>query len=82
MSEVLLPESITEIPTACFYDCRNLCRIMFPPCVTRVAKDAFHYCVNLKEVIAPEAIDHIDMFDGDKEMIIKTRRVLDKNSLK
>jgi hypothetical protein len=36
-----------------------------------VARDAFHYCVNLAEVVAPEAIDHIDMFDGEKEWQLK-----------
>ncbi len=71
VSEVTLPENITEIPTACFYDCRNLRRIVLPASVTKVAKDAFHYCVNLEEVIAPEAIDHIDMFDGEKEWQLK-----------
>ena len=67
VSEVTLPECITEIPTSCFYDCRNLRRIVLPTSVTRVARDAFHYCVNLAEVVAPEAIDHIDMFDGEKD---------------
>ena len=71
VSDVTLPDNITEIPTACFYDCRNLRRIVLPAGVTRVAPDAFHYCVNLAEVVAPEAIDHIDMFDGEKEWQLK-----------
>lgn len=71
VSDVTLPDNITEIPTACFYDCRNLRRIVLPASVTKVAKDAFHYCVNLAEVVAPEAIDHIDMFDGEKEWQLK-----------
>ena len=76
VSEVTLPENITEniteIPTACFYDCRNLCRIVLPASVNRVAKDAFHYCVNLNVIVAPETIDHVDIFDGEKECVIRT----------
>lgn len=72
VSEVTLPESITEIPSACFYDCRNLCRIVLPASVNRVAKDAFHYCVNLNVIVAPETIDHVDIFDGEKECVIRT----------
>jgi len=71
VSEVTLPEGIGEIPAACFYDCRNLRRIVLPAGVAHVAHDAFHYCVNLAEVVAPEAIDHIDMFDGEKEWQLK-----------
>jgi hypothetical protein len=71
VSEVTLPKGISEIPAACFYDCRNLRRIVLPGSVCRVARDAFHYCVNLVEVVAPETIDHIDMFDGEKEWQIK-----------
>jgi len=69
---VTLPENITEIPTACFYDCRNLRRIVLPASVNRVAKDAFHYCVNLNVIVAPETIDHVDIFDGEKECVIRT----------
>ena len=72
VSEVTLPENITEIPTACFYDCRNLRRIVLPASVNRVAKDAFHYCVNLNVIVAPETIDHVDIFDGEKECVIRT----------
>ena len=71
VSEVTLPEGIGEIPAACFYDCRNLRRIVLPAGVAHVAHDAFHYCVNLAEVVAPEVIDHIDMFDGEKEWQLK-----------
>ena len=71
VSEVTLPEGISEIPAACFYDCRNLRHIVLPGSVCRVARDAFHYCVNLAEVVAPEAIDHIDLFDGEKEWQLK-----------
>lgn len=71
VSDVTLPDNITEIPTACFYDCRNLRRIVLPAGVTRVAPDAFHYCTNLEEVVASQAIDHIDMFDGEKEWQLK-----------
>ena len=72
MRLVTLPENITEIPTGCFYDYRNLCRIVLPSSVTKVAKDAFHYCKNLDEVVSSESIEHIDMFDGGKEWIINT----------
>lgn len=66
ISDVTLPENITVIPTACFYDCRNLKCIEIPKTVQHVAHDAFHYCLSLSIVIAP-SIDHIDMFDGEKE---------------
>ena len=36
-----------------------------------IARDAFHYCLNLEEVVAPATIDHIDMFDGEKEWNLK-----------
>lgn len=71
VSDVTLPQGISEIPTGCFYDCRNLCRIVLPASVTKVAKDAFHYCKNLEEVVASESIEHIDMFDGEKEWTLK-----------
>ena len=74
VSEVTLPESISEIPTACFYDCRNLRRIVLPANVTKVAKDAFHYCESLEEVVAPETIDHIEMFDGEREYELKVKQ--------
>lgn len=72
IAKVSIPEHITEIPSGCFYDCRNLQRLALPAKITKVAADAFHYCVNLKEVVSPSVVDHIEMFNGEKEWLLKT----------
>lgn len=72
VAEVALPDKVTEIPTGCFYDCRNLRSIVLPSSVTKVATDAFHYCTALAEVVAADTIESIEMFDGERKWQLKT----------
>lgn len=74
VAEVTLPDRITEIPSGCFYDCRNLRSIVLPPSVTKVANDAFHHCTALAEVFAAKTIVSIEMFDGEKKWQLNTSR--------
>ena len=71
ITDVRIPEGITEIPSGTFYDCRELRRVVLPLTMRKIARDAFHYCPELAAVFAP-SIDHIDMFDGEKEWVMKT----------
>ena len=71
ITDVRIPEGITEIPSGAFYDCRKLRRVVLPLTMQKVARDAFHYCPELAAVFAP-SIDHIDMFDGEKEWMKET----------
>ena len=72
VAEVTLPDKVTEIPTGCFYDCRNLRSIILPASVAKVATDAFHYCTALAEVVAAETIESVEMFDGERKWQLKT----------
>jgi len=72
--EVTLPESITEIPTACFYDCRNLRNIVLPASVTYVAEDAFYYCRNIT-IWATEAIPYVSGFDDKGRCVLLTNKL-------
>lgn len=50
-SEIILPETITEIGDGAFIKCPNLVRISIPN-VTKIGANAFDGCVSLGEVVA------------------------------
>ena len=56
VKEVVLPDSIEEICTACFRDCTNLQHIHLPPRITYLAEALFRGCSALQEIEAPDGV--------------------------
>ena len=54
--DIVLPDSIEEISTACFRDCLKLERIVLPSKITYLSEALFRGCANLREVIIPNDV--------------------------
>lgn len=50
LTEVVLPENLTEIPEGCFSNCENLKSIIIPDSVTSIGENAFDECTSLESV--------------------------------
>ena len=50
LSDVNLPNTITNIGASCFYNCYNLASIVIPPSVTHIHESAFCHCCNLSSI--------------------------------
>lgn len=56
MSEVRLPETLTEIGPLAFSDCIGLKAIKIPKSVTKIGSEAFDACWSLKNLKVPEGV--------------------------
>lgn len=61
VKEIIIPETITELPRALFDNCRQLESIVFLGDVTEIGNYAFHNCENLKSINLPEKITVIEI---------------------
>ena len=59
LSEVTLPDSITEIRGQAFKNCRSLERVTLPEHLTYLGGEAFYHCSNLEEVNLPAGLTEI-----------------------
>ena len=59
LSEVTLPDSITEIRGQAFKNCRSLERVTLPKNLTYLGGEAFYRCSSLKEVNLPAGLTEI-----------------------
>ena len=59
LSEVTLPDSITEIRGQAFKNCRSLERVTLPEHLTYLGGEAFYRCSSLKEVNLPAGLTEI-----------------------
>ena len=59
LTEVVIPNTITEIKYSTFLGCSNLTSITIPEGVTHIGSLAFYGCSSLTDVTIPEGVTHI-----------------------
>ena len=59
---VLIPESVTEISSYCFYNCTSLLEVEIPDSVTSIGAYSFNNCTSLIEADLPDSI--VDIKEG------------------
>ncbi|MBQ2362617.1 MAG: leucine-rich repeat protein [Bacteroidaceae bacterium] len=59
VTELVIPEGITEIPSGLFNGITSITSIIIPSSVTSIAANAFNSCTNLSEVTIPETVKSI-----------------------
>ena len=66
VTEISIPEGVTEIHTKAFKKCDSLTRIDIPSSVTKIGTSAFFRCEALEYLIIPEGVEKIcaDTFGG------------------
>lgn len=60
-TDVVIPDTLTEIGNNAFECCTNLKSITIPDNVTKIGDNAFANCANLKYVRVPEHFDIDDL---------------------
>lgn len=57
--EFVIPNSVTSIGDASFYECSYLTSVVFPISVISIGSEAFYKCTGLKSVIIPNSVTSI-----------------------
>lgn len=57
--EITIPESVTSIPTTCFYYCSGLTSITLSDNITSIGKQSFYYCSALVTMNIPSKLTSI-----------------------
>ncbi|MDE6304671.1 MAG: leucine-rich repeat domain-containing protein [Paramuribaculum sp.] len=55
-TSITIPESVTEIGSSAFADCKSLTEVVIPNSVTYIGSSAFFNCQSLKEITIPNSI--------------------------
>jgi hypothetical protein len=61
LKSVTIPETVTAIPTAAFYQCENLMEVIIPATVKEVGNFAFYKCTLLKTATLPSNLKSLGM---------------------
>ena len=64
MSEIVIPDTVTEIGDEAFFVCRNLTSIVLPDSVVKVGVNPFISCYNLSEVTVSPDHPALEVVDG------------------
>lgn len=59
ITDVVIPDSITEINHKAFENCTLLTGITIPNSVTKIGKFAFYFCTSLTEINIPDSVTSI-----------------------
>ena len=59
LTNVVLSQNLTEIPSSMFWFCENLQSIAIPNSVTYIGSQAFYYCYNLTSITIPASVQTI-----------------------
>ena len=70
LSEIVMPDSLTEIGDSAFYMCTGLTSVIIPNGVTTIGKEAFKKCSSLKTMTIPASVAVIGSYavTGDNEI--------------
>lgn len=61
VSDVVIPNCVTEIYSDAFKDCLNLESITIPNSVTTIGSSAFSGCISLESIIIPNSVTDIEL---------------------
>ena len=61
LTEVIIPDSVTEISSSAFSGCENLSKIVIPDGVTAINDYTFNNCTALAEIILPNSLNEIGL---------------------
>ena len=59
LSEIVIPDSVTEIGDMAFWCCTSLTDIVIPNSVAEIGYDAFYNCNTLTEIVIPDSVTAI-----------------------
>ena len=59
VTEIAIPEGVTEIGEKAFYECKSLASITIPNSVTEIGKEAFKQCESLSKITIPNSVTEI-----------------------
>lgn len=59
MTEVRLPETLTEIGASAFSECVNIKTLNIPETVTKIGREAFYSCWSLEKLRIPEGVTRL-----------------------
>lgn len=59
ITQVIIPEGVTEISNNMFEQCTAFKSVTLPDGLLKIGDEAFHYCSNLKEVVIPDSVTEI-----------------------
>lgn len=59
ITDVVIPDSVTDIRPSAFRKCSNIKSITIPDSVTFIGWSAFEYCESLKEITIPNSVTYI-----------------------
>ena len=62
LTEVIIPNSVTEIGQSAFSDCSGLAEVTIPNSVTEIGKSAFSGCTSLTAVTIPNSVTKLSSF--------------------
>ena len=62
LKKVVLPTSLTEVPSMCFSKCSSLTDVTLPNSITTINNSAFGYCTSLKSIELPSGVTKIDSY--------------------
>lgn len=58
-SEIVIPDTITAIPSFAFSHCSNITSIVIPSSVVNIGSNAFEYCTGLSSIYIPSTVKKI-----------------------
>lgn len=58
-TEIIIPDTVTEIPEKQFYGNTIITKVTIPDSVTKIGNSAFYGCTNLKEVVMGDGVTEI-----------------------
>ena len=77
VTDLVIPDSVTEIKRYAFYNCTGLTSVTIPDSVTSIGDYAFYKCTGLTSVSIPDSVTSIerDAFSGCTNLIQKENGV-------
>lgn len=73
LKTIKLGNGITEIPSRCFYDCKNLKNITFGNKLKKIGEAAFQDCTRLCHLDLPNSLEEINPFAFLNSGVVKVR---------